>query len=226
MTAPVLGPANPFDTTLKNQNTIAGHVEEHAIDGHAFRSQHKSFVHLGYAFDPSSSAGAGGVGGGGGGVGIVGDLERAVALDFATVDGQKGPSKADRRAAKRKRVRRKGEQQLDVVDGEDAYEGPWAAYDEEGADGEEDEEDEESKEGWRVEKRRREEEVAKAKERRKTAGEEKSIFHGPSFSFLLPSDLDCPFRRTGRRQGADKTRSLSLSLSPPPVCLFVRQARA
>lgn len=175
MSAPVLGPANPFDTTLKGQNTISGHVEEHAIDGHAFRQQHKSFVHLGYAFDPNAGPSSTG--------GIIGDLGRAVELDFATAEQVKGPSKAARRAAKRKRA---AAGELDVVDGEGAYEGPWAGYEIEADEGDV-EETEEDKEGWRVEKRRRDEEVAKAKERRKTAGEEKSIFHGASSYLFVPS---------------------------------------
>lgn len=53
--------------------------------------------------------------------------------------------------------------------------GPWAGWKE---DEEVEEELEEEAEEWRAEKRKREELAAKAKERAKGAGAEKSIFHG------------------------------------------------
>lgn len=138
------------------------------MDAHSFRTQQKSFTYLGYAADPSASTSSS--------LALVGDVSAALANDFVTTD-QVRPTKAAKKAAKRKRAAR-GD--ADVVDGEGAYEGPWAGYK---LDDDEDvEETEEDKESWRAEKKKRETEVEKAAERRKTAGEEKSVFHGASGS--------------------------------------------
>ncbi|KAH7104200.1 pre-mRNA splicing factor [Auriculariales sp. MPI-PUGE-AT-0066] len=118
MTMPVAGPVNPFQdkNKLMNQNAIAGHVEEHAMSEHAFRAQHLSHVVLGYAANPSIDPNA---------PQTVGDLARAGELGGATFDVIRA-SHASRRDLKRKRGK-KGE--LDVVDGEGAYAGPWAKWD-------------------------------------------------------------------------------------------------
>jgi hypothetical protein len=104
---------------------------------------------------------------------MVGDLSAAAANDFKTVDQGQTVSKAAKKEAKRKRTGKGGS--LEEVDGEGAYKGPWAGWE---GDQEVDEEAEKDAEEWRAEKKRREDNVEKAKERAKGAGEEKSIFHG------------------------------------------------
>lgn len=117
LTLPVAGPVNPFmdRNKLPNQNAIAGHVEEHAMSEHAFRAQHMSHVVLGYSANPSQDPTA---------PGFVGDAERAVANGGTTLDVMR-PSHGSRRELKRKRGK-KGD--LDVVEGDGAYVGPWAGW--------------------------------------------------------------------------------------------------
>lgn len=144
-------------------NTIAGHVEDHAIASHSFLAQQRSFAINGFASNPSTSESA---------PLIVGDLSAAASSLV------RQPKKD-----KRKRKGRKGD--LGIVDGEGSYQGPWASWEGDEA-GVEEEETEEAAEEWRQEKKRRDEEVSKAKERAKGAGEEKSIFHGSFFVFSSP----------------------------------------
>lgn len=163
------------------------------MDAHSFRTQQKSFTYLGYAADPSAPSGS---------THLVGDLSSALEKDFANVDNVK-VTKSQKKAAKRKRAAR-GD--LETVEGEGAYEGPWAGYKVEEEVGEESE-TEEDKESWRVEKKRRDEEAEKAKEKRKVGGEEKSIFHGKSLTDYAG--------RTYMHVPTDKGVSLSADAPPP-----------
>jgi len=118
LTMPISGPVNPFTdrNKLQNQNAIAGHVEEHAMSEHAFRAQHLSHVVLGYAANPSIDPNA---------PQTVGDLGRATETGGATFDVIRA-SHASRRDLKRKRGK-KGD--LDLVEGDGSYVGPWAKWD-------------------------------------------------------------------------------------------------
>lgn len=117
MTLPVLGPKDPFRTTnrLDNQNALAGHVEEQSMTEHAFRAQHLTQHILGYSANPSVDPSA---------PAFLGNAEAAAAYNLATVDTLRAP-KEKRKELKRKR-KLKGD--LDVVDGDGAYIGPWAGW--------------------------------------------------------------------------------------------------
>ncbi len=169
MMLPVQGPENPFGDRNRflNQNALAGHVEEQAMTDHAFRQQHLTHAILGYSANPSVDPNA---------PAIIGSVEKAAENGFATIGMIKAP-KAKKNELKRKR-RPKGD--VEVVDGEGAYEGPWASWDTdrpesmvpEGADEEEEEESEGEPEEAVQPK--------KAKPKRGAPGLESSVFHGKS----------------------------------------------
>ena len=167
MTLPIQGPENPFGDRNRflNQNALAGHVEEQAMTEHAFRQQHLTHAILGYSANPSVDPSA---------PAILGSAEKAQEHGFMTIDSVKAP-RAKKNELKRKR-RPKGD--LDIVDGDGAYEGPWASWgadkpaDElEGADDAEEESEEEPEE---------EVQPKKAKPKRGAPGLESSVFHGKS----------------------------------------------
>lgn len=171
MILPVQGPENPFGDRNRflNQNALAGHVEEQSMTEHAFRQQHLTHSILGYSANPSIDPNA---------PVVLGSIEKAQANGFATVDTIKTP-KAQKKELKRKR---KPRGDVDVVEGEGAYEGPWAAWKEEQSEvlapsGVEDVEDEEEEE--------EPEEIVttrKAKPKRGAPGLESSVFHGKSLT--------------------------------------------
>lgn len=111
------GPANPFKSTegnaLKRKNVLTGYAEEAAISDSTFKTQHRTFQSTGYAMDPSANGQ------------IVGDLANAQRLQGRDVV-QMRPSKQASEAFRRKR-QKKGNSA--IVDGEGAYRGPWARYD-------------------------------------------------------------------------------------------------
>ncbi|KAG8994713.1 hypothetical protein FRB94_009691 [Tulasnella sp. JGI-2019a] len=172
MMAPIIGPENPFDDKrFLNQNTISGHVEEQSMTEHDFRIQHLTHHILGYSANPSNDPDA---------PRIIGALDKAAANNFQSIDvvrAQKGAKKD----LKRKRTGKGGN--LDVVEGEGAYVGPWGGWEGDGAgapvgglqedDEQDDEEDvEEAKEAAAIK--------SKARIKRSTFGQETSIFHGKS----------------------------------------------
>ena len=167
MSRPVAGPENPFDHRKnKGMNSLAGHVEQQAMDDYTFAMQRRTFDVHGYALNPSAeNAGA---------KPIVGSLNLAHENGYMPIDAMR-PSKAVKRETKRKRGA-KGD--LTVVDGDDAYMGPWAAWEQDKQDIVEEEEEE--TEEWREEKRRREEAKEAARLKMEEARQEKSIFHGES----------------------------------------------
>lgn len=117
LTRPAQGPVNPFKPNgvgngLKRKNVPTGHAEEAAISEATFTAQHHTFQSLGYTRDPSRPDA------------FVGDLARAAQYggrDFV----QMKPSKEVSAALRRKR-QKKGDPS--IVDGEGAYKGPWARY--------------------------------------------------------------------------------------------------
>ncbi|KAG8959700.1 hypothetical protein FRC03_007617 [Tulasnella sp. 419] len=173
MMAPVAGPENPFaNQRLPNQNTLAGHVEEQAMTEHEFRTQHLTHHVLGYSANPSNDPSA---------PKFLGSLEAAEANSFVTADSLR-PTKQAKKDLKRKR-KEKGD--VDVVEGEGAYVGPWAAYEGEGAKDAiqpEDYDDEEEDEEDEAENREKEARKSKAKVKRSIFGQETSIFHGKSLT--------------------------------------------
>ncbi|KAA1468487.1 pre-mRNA splicing factor [Dentipellis sp. KUC8613] len=171
MVLPVQGPENPFGDRgrLMNQNALAGHVEEQSMTEHAFRAQHLTHSILGYSANPSVDPNA---------PAFLGSIEAAKANGFATIDTIR-PANIKKKELKRKR---KAKGDLEVVDGEGAYVGPWATWEgdepsnllPEGTEGGEEEEEEESEEEQVVTK--------KAKPKRGAYGQETSVFHGKSMT--------------------------------------------
>ncbi|KAI9462328.1 pre-mRNA splicing factor [Lactarius psammicola] len=171
MTLPVLGPVNPFGdhNRFLNQNALAGHVEEQAMTEHAFRTQHLTHSILGYSQNPSVDPNA---------PSILGSVEAAEANNFAMLDSVRVPN-AKRKELKRKR-NPKGD--LETVDGDNAYVGPWASWTgeepvavvPEGEEGAGDEEESESESEVTITK--------KTKPKRGAPGQESSVFHGKSMT--------------------------------------------
>jgi pre-mRNA-processing factor 17 len=171
MMLPLQGPENPFGERNRflNQNALAGHVEEQSMTEHAFRAQHLTHSILGYSANPSIDPNA---------PAIVGSLENAQANGFSTIDMLK-TSRNQKKDLKRKRKQR-GD--LDVVEGEGAYVGPWASWEGDGMESNfldgvvpvsnEEEQEEESEEEVTV--------TRKSKQKRNVHGQEHSVFHGKS----------------------------------------------
>ncbi|BEI83331.1 hypothetical protein CcaverHIS002_0311990 [Cutaneotrichosporon cavernicola] len=190
MTKPVQGPEDPFNQSKnKGMNSVAGHVEEQVMDTYEFERQKRTFDVHGYAYDPSVA----------GNGALIGSAETAATNGFNLIDTLR-PSKAQRKAVKRKRA---GKGDASVVDGVDAYMGPWAGYDEPKDEVAMAEEEEEEDEEWRIEKKRREDAKATAQEKMKQSTEEKSTFHGKELydyagrSYLhIPTDVDVKLNPT------------------------------
>lgn len=117
LTRPAQGPVNPFKPNgvgngLKRKNVPTGHAQEAAISEATFTAQHRTFQSLGYSRDPSRPDA------------FVGNLDNAAQYggrDFV----QMKPSKEVSAALRRKRQKR-GDSS--IVEGEGAYLGPWAKY--------------------------------------------------------------------------------------------------
>lgn len=133
------------------------------MDAYSFMVQQRTFAVHGYAVNPSTASANG----------IVGSTADAAQNGYAPIDAIRA-SKTSRREQKRKRA---GKGDAGVVEGDEAYMGPWAAYESEKVD-EVVEEDPEADEEWREEKRRRDEAKEAALAKVKEAKVEKSIFHG------------------------------------------------
>jgi pre-mRNA-processing factor 17 len=170
MTLPVQGPQNPFGDPNRflNQNALAGHVEEQAMTEHAFRTQHLTHSILGYSQNPSVDPNA---------PAILGSVEAAEANNYAMLDSVQ-VAHAKRKELKRKR---KPQGDLTVVDGDNAYVGPWASWAGEEPvnvvpEGEEEAGEEEESEP------EQDVTVKKAKPKRGAPGQETSVFHGKSMT--------------------------------------------
>lgn len=171
MLMPLQGPENPFGERNRflNQNALAGHVEEQAMTDHAFRSQYLTHSILGYSVNPSIDPNA---------PAILGSVENAQANGYATIDSL-GATKTQRKELKRKRKTR-GD--LEIVEGDGAYVGPWASWQGEEPKNEvlmegvdDDEEDEEEEPPPDVI-------IKKAKPKKGAPGQESSVFHGKSMT--------------------------------------------
>ncbi|GBE78419.1 Pre-mRNA-processing factor 17 [Sparassis crispa] len=169
MMLPVQGPENPFGDRNRflNQNALAGHVEEQSMTEHAFRQQHLTHSILGYSANPSVDPNA---------PAILGSVEKAQANNFATIDALR-TSKKEKKDLKRKR---KPRGDLEIVDGEGAYEGPWTTWSGDNPNEvavEEPDAEEESEEEPEVQVQ-----TKKAKPKRGAPGLESSVFHGKSMT--------------------------------------------
>lgn len=113
-----VGPANPFENSqkgsLKRKNMITGHAEEQAFNDATFRIQHRTYQMLGYAQNPSMD----------GNGELIGDLEKAESMRGQVISEIR-PTKEMKQNVRSKRER-KGDPT--VLDGKDAYKGPWAEY--------------------------------------------------------------------------------------------------
>ncbi|KAF8512896.1 hypothetical protein JB92DRAFT_2830568 [Gautieria morchelliformis] len=187
---PVLGPQDPFRTPnrLDNQNALAGHVEEHAMTACFPRStshSHSTLTQhiLGYSANPSMGPNS---------PAFLGNAEAAAAYGLATVDTLRA-LKEKRKNLKRKR-KYKGD--LDVVDGDGSYVGPWAGW--EGGDlrpqlpeGVEEEADE-------VPEPEPELAPKKGRNKRGVPGQETSTFHGKQMTdyqgrtYISPPLVEAP----------------------------------
>lgn len=115
-----------------------GHVEEQAISEIDFRTQYRSFLSFGYARDPTLSSGVnkfGGTGEGVNGTGFVGDVDKALewkgilCSKGVNLGSEIGASIYDSNAKHKNLPRRKSNWNSEILDGEDAYKGPWAGFD-------------------------------------------------------------------------------------------------
>ncbi|KAL9018725.1 MAG: hypothetical protein Q9185_003955 [Variospora sp. 1 TL-2023] len=113
---PEQGPLNPYKSTqgssFKRKNALTGNAQEVAISDATFSTHHRTFQSLGYTMDPSGSGA------------YVGDLTRALRVRD---DPPTSPSKRMDSVYRRKRQKR-GD--ASIVDGEGAYKGPWARFQE------------------------------------------------------------------------------------------------
>ncbi|KAG0224591.1 WD40-repeat-containing domain protein [Mortierella sp. GBAus27b] len=204
MIQPILGPQNPFAAKEApiRRNVWAGHVEENSFSAHDFKTQQQSYAAFGFAKDPSvlSVAENGQSGAGIKGTGYIGNIERAQVMDGATI-WDKLPKNLRNNQNQRKRQTR-GDP--GVLDGENAYRGPWATYEGERI-GELSGPTEEEREKYEKNVQAAEEAAEKDKDKRDKAtpakpiptGSEKTIFHGKEeFDYMgrtymhVPMDLD------------------------------------
>lgn len=111
MQRPTLGPTNPFrEQAIEGQNHLTGRIEEQAFHDYDFKAQYKQFNVNGYAIDPLTTTT--------GYQYYVGDYN---------ADSTPRMSKKQRIAELKKRRRAAGK--LDEVDGDTAWAGPWAKFD-------------------------------------------------------------------------------------------------
>jgi pre-mRNA-processing factor 17 len=120
LSRPLAGPVNPFKPNShinQKQNILTGYAEQQDFSEAAFRTQSRTFQALGYARNPSQHTT--------GGPEFIGDVTKA-----AEMGGQNIVEIAIKKkdsAAIRKTREKKGDSS--VLDGENAYKGPWASYD-------------------------------------------------------------------------------------------------
>ncbi|KAK9479549.1 WD40-repeat-containing domain protein [Lipomyces japonicus] len=117
LTRAFLGPENPNgQVSVRRKNIITGYAEEQAFNDAVFNVQHRTFQSLGYARDPTEHTDKFGK--------YAGDVETAIANEGKDVLDIR-PSKHQLKDLKRKR---QGKGDVSILDGPDAYKGPWASY--------------------------------------------------------------------------------------------------
>lgn len=108
------------------RQTRTGAVEETTMSDFDFRNQQRTFEMMGYARNPSTFAAASQ-----GALAYVGDRHAAQEMGGATMAELRGGNAETRRAARALKKRRKANGDASIVDGAGAYQGPWAAWEEE-----------------------------------------------------------------------------------------------
>jgi len=119
LTRPLAGPENPFKPNSgisQKKNVLTGYAEAQEFSEAAFRTQNRTFQALGYARNPSLHTS--------GGSEFVGDTGKAVEMRGQSI--LEIPASKKESAALRKTREKKGD--ASVLDGDNAYKGPWAAY--------------------------------------------------------------------------------------------------
>ncbi|KAG0206763.1 hypothetical protein BGX28_001836 [Mortierella sp. GBA30] len=200
MLQPIQGPVNPFasNEVQVRKNVWTGHVEENMFSEHDFRTQQQSYAAFGYAKDPSilTVADNGQSGSGKKGTGYVGNVEKAKDMDGATI-WDKLPKHLRNNQNQRKRQTR-GDPS--VLEGEDAYRGPWATYEGEGIgelSGPTEEEREKHEKSLQAAEEEKEKRGKAAPAKPIATGSEKTVFHGKDeYDYMgrtymhVPQDLD------------------------------------
>lgn len=131
MMLPTLGPDNPFrQKKMATQNVLTGHIEAEAMNEMDFRTQLRTFESYGYARDPSISTTAvnGSIGGGILGTGYIGDVNKAIEMNGANIYDTVAKHM---RPNQNMKERRKPKGDSSVLEGDNAYLGPWAGYENE-----------------------------------------------------------------------------------------------
>ncbi|CAD6942974.1 unnamed protein product, partial [Tilletia controversa] len=198
MAAPIQGPENPFSNRKLGavQNTLSGHVENSAMSEFDFKNQHRTFEQHGYARNPNAA-----VDGRPGSSSWVGDAGAASQSGGATAAERRGGGPDGRATAKQLRKKRKQSGDVDVVEGEGAYVGPWAGWDGEQVsipDGVGPSEEEIRLAEEKSANRKKEAEAMQEKRKKEEkGGMEKSVFHGKSMydyqgrTYMhIPTDVD------------------------------------
>ena len=119
LTRPLAGPSNPFKSAsqvTQKRNVLTGYAEPQEISEAAFRNQSRTFQALGYARNPSLHTS--------GGPEFIGDVAKAEQMEgqnITEIAVKKSESVALRKT-------REGKGDPSVLDGKNAYKGPWASY--------------------------------------------------------------------------------------------------
>lgn len=119
LTRPLAGPSNPFKSaseSTQKRNVLTGYAEAQEFSEAAFRTQSRTFQALGYAKNPSLHTS--------GGPEYIGDAAKAAEMGGQNI--VEIPIAKKDSAALRKTREKKGDPS--VLDGDNAYKGPWASY--------------------------------------------------------------------------------------------------
>jgi pre-mRNA-processing factor 17 len=112
LTLPMAGPTRPGEQADFKYNVLTGHAQVEHFNPVEFHTQYRNHQSLGYARDPSLHT-----------AGFVGDVVKAHAWDGASI--------YDAQAINRDTFKRKPKGRVDVLEGPDAYQGPWAGFEHE-----------------------------------------------------------------------------------------------
>lgn len=113
---PTQGPSNPFKSTngnvLKRKNVLTGHAEETSISDASFNTLHRTYQSLGYTQDPTVNGA------------FVG--KQSAVAKFGGRNVVEMRSSKDESSAIRAKRQKKGDSS--IIEGDGAYVGPWAKY--------------------------------------------------------------------------------------------------
>ncbi|KAJ1975525.1 hypothetical protein H4R34_004302 [Dimargaris verticillata] len=130
LTKPLAGPENPFRAhgLAGTGNMLTGHVDAEAFSEHTFRDQERTFRTLGYANDPSLFANTATAS-------CATLLKSSPASGFigdqAQASRHQGHTGHDSQVKRNQDRKRKAKGDSSVLEGEAAYKGPWAGYENE-----------------------------------------------------------------------------------------------